>query len=53
MRAAINDLKRRADMARRLASGAASNDARETLITAAREYDRQAAALEIISRERG
>jgi hypothetical protein len=53
MRAAINDLKRRAKQAQRLASGVASNDARENLITAAREYDRQAAALEKALGEEG
>jgi hypothetical protein len=53
MRAAINDLRRRADLARRLAKGVTSDDARENLITAAREYDRQAAALEMALGENG
>jgi hypothetical protein len=46
MRAAINDLRRRADLARRLAKGVTSNDSRDNLIMAAREYERQAAELE-------
>lgn len=46
MKAAINDLRRRADQARRLANGASNNDNRETLLTAARDYERQAGDLE-------
>lgn len=46
MKAAIIDLRRRADQARRLAKSATSHDSRENMTTAAREYDRQAAELE-------
>jgi predicted nucleic acid-binding Zn-ribbon protein len=46
MKATINNLRRRADKARRLASGVSSNDSRETLLTAARDYGRQARDLE-------
>lgn len=46
MRAAINDLKRRAEQARRLANGVTSCDNRDNLLASAREYDRQVKALE-------
>jgi hypothetical protein len=46
MRAAISDLRRRADQARRLAIASTSNDTRDHLLTAARNYERQAADLE-------
>lgn len=46
MRAAINDLRRRADQARKLAANSAAYDTRDELLLAARDYDRQAAELE-------
>lgn len=46
MKAAINDLRRRADQARKLAASATSNDIRDAMIAAARQYMQQAAELE-------
>lgn len=46
MRAALRDLQRRADNARRLARGASSDDIRDNLLEAARDYERQVRDLE-------
>ena len=46
MKAAINDLRRRADQACKLAASATSNDIRDAMTAAARQYMQQAAELE-------
>ncbi len=47
MIAAVNDLRRRADQARKLAAAATSNDIRDAMTAAARQYMQQAAELEM------
>jgi len=46
VKAAINDLRRRADQACKLAASATSNDIRDAMTAAARQYMQQAAELE-------